>query len=236
MESRTHLQGYELNLAANLADRGPLRLDVLAGFRALDLNESLSLADDLMPLAAGFLTFNGAAVPTPSQATDSDIFRAANHFYGGQVGGRLSWQSDRFSITAVAKVALGATEEIVNINGSSTLFLPGTTPATAVGGILAQPSNSGQFYRSTFSVVPETGLELGYQLTPRLRATLGYTLLYWSDVARPGNQIDRTVNPIQVPTDQGFGMGGGPARPALPTIRESDFWAQGLTLGLLFRF
>src|SRR5439155_624080 len=81
---------------------------------------------------------------------------------------------------------------------------------------LALPSNIGHYYRSTFSVVPETGIEIGYRLTPRLRGTVGYRLLYWTQVARPGNQTDRTVNPAQVQTDAGVGIGGGPARPALP--------------------
>ena len=136
----------------------------------------------------------------------------------------------------MAKVALGATEQIVNINGGSTVLVPGAAPVSAVGGILAQQSNIGQHYHCTFGVVPEAGLEVGYQITPRIRATLGYTALYWSSVARPGNQIDRTVNPALPPTDAMFGIGGGPARPALPSLRESDFWAQGLNFGLMFGF
>ena len=90
--------------------------------------------------------------------------------------------------------------------------------------------------RFTFSVVPETGLQLGYQVTPWLRATVGYTLIYWTHVARPGNQTDRTVNPALVPTDPLFGIGGGPARPALPAVRESDFWVQGVNFGLVLTY
>jgi hypothetical protein len=236
MESRTWLEGYEVNLAANVAERGAMRFSVLGGLRILDLRETMSLSDNLFPAAAGFLTFNGAPVGVPSQLVDIDRFRVGNQFYGGQLGGRLGWQGSTFTINAIAKVALGATQEVVRIDGSTTVFAPGASPMSAPGGILAQPSNIGQHFRSTFAVVPEVGLEIGYQITPRLRATLGYTLLYWSAVARPGNQIDRTVNPAQVPGDFMFGMGGGPARPALVTIRESDFWAQGINVGLVFGF
>ncbi len=79
--------------------------------------------------------------------------------------------------------------------------------------------------------MPEIGLTLGYDLTPRLKATVGYTLLYWSDVARPGDQIDLNVDPAQL---------AGPhqttgAKPAF-VLHTSDFWAQGLNLGLDYRF
>ena len=57
----------------------------------------------------------------------------------------------------------------------------------------------------------------------------------WNDVVRPGNQIDRVVNPNIVPTDQDFGVAGGPRRPA-PLFNSSDFWAQGVNFGLHFRY
>jgi hypothetical protein len=236
VESHLRIDGYEFNLARSMASTGGVRFDVLGGFRALDMSESLSMRDRLTALAPGFLTFNGVPLPAGSEESDFDTFRTSNHFYGGQLGGRLGWLIGRLSASAWAKVALGVTQQLVDINGGSERFVVGTSPLSAPGGILAQPSNIGHYYRSTFSVVPETGLELGYQITPQLRATLGYTLLYWTHVARPGNQTDRTVNPAQVPTDPAFGIGGGPARPSLPAIRDSEFWVQGVNFGLLFAF
>ena len=47
--------------------------------------------------------------------------------------------------------------------------------------------------------MPEIGFTLGYDLTSRLKATVGYTLLYWSNVARPGDQIDLNVDSRQFP-------------------------------------
>lgn len=234
--SQIRMDGYEFNLGANFVRTESFRFDLLGGFRALDMSESLSIRDQLTALSSGFLTFNGAPLPAGSQETDFDVFATSNHFYGGQLGGRFGWQTGAFSIDAVAKVALGVTQQSVNIDGGSERFMYGASPLTVPGGILALPSNMGHYYRSTFSVVPQTGLEFGYQITPRLRATIGYTLIYWTNVARPGNQTDRTVNPAQVPTDPFFGIGGGPARPSLPAIRESDFWVQGVNFGLAFAF
>jgi Putative beta barrel porin-7 (BBP7) len=54
------------------------------------------------------------------------------------------------------------------------LFSPGQTPLTAPGGVLALPGNSGRRDYSAFSVVPEVGCNLGVQLAPRARATIGY--------------------------------------------------------------
>ena len=82
-----------------------------------------------------------------------------------------------------------------------------------------------------FSMMPEIGCTLGYDLTSRLKATVGYSLLYWSNVARPGDQIDLNLDPGQFPpptTTTGV-------KPQFD-LHTSDFWAQGVNLGLDFRF
>jgi hypothetical protein len=90
---------------------------------------------------------------------------------------------------------------------------------------------------STFSVVPEAGLTLGWNLNSQVKVTLGYTFIYWSEVARPGNQIDRNRNPSLIPTDPAFGNGlGGGARPAFNRFQENGYWAQGINFGVEFKF
>jgi Putative beta barrel porin-7 (BBP7) len=59
--------------------------------------------------------------------------------------------------------------------------------------------------------------------------------MYLSSVVRPGDQVDRTVNVANVPTSLAFGLPGGPASPA-PQFVRTDFWAQGVTFGVLFKF
>ena len=49
------------------------------------------------------------------------------------------------------------------------------------------------------------------------------------------SQIDLTLNPNLIPTSVTYGAPGGPARPS-PAIRGSDWWAQGVTAGLMFRY
>jgi hypothetical protein len=59
--------------------------------------------------------------------------------------------------------------------------------------------------------------------------TAGYDFLYWSRVARPGEQIDRSLNLTQSPV---FGTGTlvGPACPA-PLIDSTDYFVHGLNFG-----
>ena len=83
------------------------------------------------------------------------------------------------------------------------------------------------------AVVPEFGLNLGYQLTDHFRVTLGYTGIYWSNVVRPGQQISTDVNtdllpPIQQPIT-------GVNRPAF-AFDTTDYWIQGVNLGAEYRW
>jgi hypothetical protein len=56
------------------------------------------------------------------------------------------------------------------------------------------------------------------------------------DEEQPGAQIDRGINPTQNPSFNGVtSQLIGPARPA-PSFNVSDFWAQGLNLGVVIRF
>jgi hypothetical protein len=145
-------------------------------------------------------------------------------------------------LEGVAKVALGGTRSRATINGTNTITVPGEDPVTTPGALLAQPTNIGTYSQSNFTAIPEVGLTAGLQLTPRLKATVGYSLVYWSRVARPGDQIDAgavvgspdvlvNVNPTQF---SGGDLVGVPA----PQVRfiTSDFWTQGLSFGLDCRF
>jgi hypothetical protein len=99
---------------------------------------------------------------------------------------------------------------------------------------LAQASNIGRYNQNQFCVVPELGANVGYQLTPRLRLICGYTFIYWSRVARAGDQIDFNVNGSQLP-NSGIAPTGDTRHPAF-AFQQTDFWAQGINAGLDYRF
>ncbi len=234
--AQARLQGYDLSVAANLYRDNALSFDVLGGFRSLYLDESLTVTDSLTPVVPGFITFLGAPVDALTPVSDFDRFRTHNTFYGGKLAGRLIWQEDGLTVSALGGAAVGVTQQLAIVNGATTVSPPGAAPVTSPGGILAQPSNIGRWYHTTFSVAPEVGVDVGYQVNRWLRVNVGYTLVYWTHVARPGNQIDHTVNPAQVPLDPTFGTGGGPNRPAPPSFQQSDFWAQGVSFGITLTY
>ena len=84
-------------------------------------------------------------------------------------------------------------------------------------------------------------MTLCYQVTQRVRLTAGYNFLYWSNVFRPGEQIDRNLDAARIPnfcnldpTQCPHGL-INPPRPQ-PTNRDTGFWAQGISLGLEVKF
>jgi hypothetical protein len=78
----------------------------------------------------------------------------------------------------------------------------------------------------------------GVQLGP-LRAFIGYSFLYATSVARPGNQIDPLINPNQsealLKSISPTGLGSGPFVPTR-VVQSSTFWAQGVNVGLELRY
>lgn len=230
-----NLWGGEANFRRNWLCGCNGYLDALIGFRMLGLDENLAIQEDLMVLRD-----DSGRNASMTRFNVRDQFSTSNRFYGGQVGLEGEYRLGSWIFGARGKVGLGSTEQIVQINGSTTRTLPGQGPMTMPGGFLTQAStNIGRYTREEFSVVPELGLTLGYQCTDHLRLTLGYTFLYWSSVVRPGQQIDNQVNPTRIPFYSPRGMdpapNTGPARPAF-NFNGSDFWAQGLTFGLEFRY
>jgi hypothetical protein len=244
VSSDTWLQGAEANLLCNLCCSNPCvpcppnpcepacapasryRVSLIAGFRFLNLDEDLTITERLTLLPTAPPPF----VPG-STITVTDRFETRNWFYGPQVGVRAEWWRGRNFVNVLGKVALGVTHQEVIASGTTTFTTPGGASVTQPGGLLVQATNAGSRSRNRFSVVPEIGINVGRQLTDRLSVFAGYSFLYWSNVVRPGDQIDLGVNPTQLPTPAGPGVLVGPARPA-PVFRETSFWAHGLNVGL----
>jgi hypothetical protein len=224
----SRLWGAQENLLANLCCSCCGRVDLIAGFRYLELDEGLTITENLA-VEPGVPAIGGSFIGV------ADQFSTHDRFYGGQLGARAEyWRGNAF-VNVTGLVALGDTHQVVGINGTTVIAAPGMAPVALRGGILALPSNSGHFHRDDFSVVPEIGLNVGYQVLPHVRVFMGYTFLYWSDVVRPGDQIDRGVNLTQLPSNLTPGTLVGPARPAV-LFKDTDFWAQGINFGIEFRF
>ena len=223
------LWGMEANASGLAFDRGDLRLNLLGGFRYLNLRENLNL-DTNSTLLVTPGVFNGNLVNPGTTFIGSDEFGTSNEFYGGQLGFEGEWHRGAFFVSAFTKLGLGVTHERSKIDGSSVAVQPGGPTLTARGDTLALSSNIGTLTDDRFAVVPEVGINVGVQVNEHFSVHAGYSFLYWSDVVRAGDQIDRQVNINLIPT-QNLGFIAGPNVPAA-SLRHTDFWAQGLNFGM----
>lgn len=251
LNATTRLQGADLNVicvpcctpcvdpcANPCGPRRGYRVTALAGFRYLQLEEDLNITEvtqvnPVVGVSPG--QFAGSPLFGGSTIRISDGFSTENNFYGGQVGAQAEACWGRMFVNFQGKVALGVTQQVVEVNGQTTITSPTRVSTTTPTGFLATGSNSGRFTRDEFSVVPEVGVNVGGQITRHLRASVGYTFLYWSSVVRPADQIDVGLSGTQIRTDARFNPAAGPTRP-LALVQDTDFWAQGINFGLEYRY
>jgi hypothetical protein len=206
---------------------GCRRVDLLAGFQYLTLRESLTVTESPTFLPGG---------PFPDLSGRSfvvvDRFATRNQFYGGQLGFDARFRRGNWLIDLRALVGIGTTHQEVDIQGWQRVTDPAGGVTLYQGGLLALPgTNIGRVTRSDFSVVPQVGLNLGYQITSRIAVFAGYTFLYWSSVVRPGDQIDTVVDVTRVPNFITNATPVTPPRPINP-FKRSDFWAHGVNFGI----
>lgn len=212
--------GGEANTFFRLSSTDAIQLDLIGGFRYLGMQDTLEIS---------------ASVTNAGNGSIYDRFRVNNHFYGGQVGARIRASFDRLTASLATRVALGCTHQQFSISGNR--ILPEGVPDDgAPGGFYAVSSNLGNSSRNRLAFVPDVNLSVGYALTDHLTLTVGYTFLYWSSVGRSGDQIDRNnyntgLNPV-------FGAGTDRSGPRVPARLDNptDFWAQGVNVGLNLRF
>ncbi len=229
---RTNLAGAEGNLG--YAVNSCVVDWAYVGYRYLNLTESLALNTTFQALAPGFLPFLGTFQPAGTVGQISESFGTSNEFNGGQFGlvKRVAYRN--VSLDLRTSVALGETRQRVRIQGESTVTPPGGAAMTAPGGIFSQVSNIGTYTTNQFSVVPEVGATLYVRMLDCLIGSVGYNFLYWTNVVRPGEQIDRNIELQQTPFSGTFtGIPGG--RPTV-TNRRSDLTVHGLSAGLAISF
>jgi hypothetical protein len=195
------------------------RVDLTAGYRYWQLDEQVSFSQ---------------GTSTAPFFNTTDVFKTSNLFNGAELG--VVWQGRRgwWSLDTLMRVAFGNVQQNVTISGSSRL---GTAPTVVPNsGLLALSSNRGSYSRDVFTMVPEFGATLGYQVTRRLRATIGYSAIYWGNVVRPGDQVSLDINPALFPSvNNPNPTATGLQRPQFQFV-QTDYWVQGLSFGGEFRW
>jgi len=224
VDASSRLGGGDFNLLYNLYRADGWTVNLLGGYRFVELDETLNITANSTLFATTTYTDNMgnilATAPPGSIVTVFDQFRTRNDFNGGQIGTEFQYQWGRWLLGGMAKFAIGDMHEVITINGSTTVFPAGGTPVPLFGGNYAT-TQIGRYSMDKFAFVPEGQLNVGFAITPRIIGQVGYNFLYLSSVARPGNQIDNTYD--------------GVSHPGVP-MTSSSFWSQGITVGLRFNF
>ncbi len=241
----SQLWSVEANLRRKLCCGPNYWFDGLIGYRHLSLSDYVSIAENIGPRS------NGAGVSAGNTIV-RDYFGTNNIFNGVQVGIEAEWRfRPRLTLGGTFKVASGNMHQSILIDGTTTInngnfngnaFGSQTQP----GGLLAQGTNNGTHAVDRFVVIPELGVKLGWDITQHWRFYAGYNILYVSSVMRAGEQIDTRVNTSQnafAGVDANGRPNGTrgvltPGSPATPTVlyRTNEFWAQGVSLGLEYRY
>ena len=200
------------------------RIEFLAGYQTARLADSLLINSTITAL-----TTTPAPAGTISQLSDN--FRTTNRFNGMALGFNGILRERWWSLSGLVKLGFGNMERSVDIDGSSTITVPGNpgSTSTSANGLLARNTNAGSYVQSTFIVSPETNLTLGYRLNRRLEATIGYSYLGLPKVARVADQLDPQLasNLSNPPT--------GASTPSF-SLLSSNYALHSLNYGLQWRY
>jgi hypothetical protein len=205
LRANTRMNGLETNLACCLFSKDHCALNFLIGMRHLYLEEELTILQTSSATTGSSFTFEAR-----------DLFESSNRFYGAQIGVAGGAQCGPVYFGATSKIATGLCLSDVNTQGNVRVTTPGLV--TEFPGLLS--SRPGQLASDQIVFIPETGVELGVQCCKCMNLMIGYNFLYWSKVARPGDNLTNVINST---------IRNG-------ELNESSFWIHGLTATIGFRF
>jgi hypothetical protein len=224
VNTSSNVQGFEALGVLNLYEGPNVRFYGLAGYRFFQAKESLRIETD-----SALGTFGPPGIFTAHTVDEVDT---NNLFNGGLLGLRTNVTSGKYFIELDTKVSLGNVQQIVDRSGLTAGTLTtagGTTNTVSPYGIFVRSPNSGRFERNAVTLLPEGALRVGLN-GKRCRIYVGYSVIYLSDVVRPADQLNRTIDL------NSFINGTVSANGQPQGLVKSDFWVQGITLGFEFRY
>lgn len=210
VSSGASLIGSDFYLRQSWCQFSSTCIDLITGYQFTQIDETLHIGST-----------------TSNQSVQSielvDQFDTRNVFHGGLLGLISHTEGSCWSLTMLAKVGLGNTQETVRVDGNTVItdFLGNVN--TLSSGLLAQASNMGVHTNDEFTVVPEFNVRYTQHLSESVDLAIGYTYIYWSHVAQPGDQVNLNVD-----------LSGG-TQPLLNMVSD-DYWMQSLDFGITWWF
>jgi hypothetical protein len=190
--ARTIFSGGDINFR-RLLDRGErYRVELLAGYRQLYLDDELGSA-----FTVGAVGLPGLILP---RISGTDAIRSRNDFFGPQLGLYASTGWSRLTLEAHTALAMGVTASDLsfvrtrtgmgNPVATAALLTAVGVPPLVAGGLAAATTQFPLAGTSTggsvtyFGLVGEGGLRLNWRATDHFRLSAGYGFLYWNNVRR----------------------------------------------------
>lgn len=204
IQTQSEVYGGDVLVRNGLQMAGVGRLDFVWGYQFSRFNEDLRIE-------------SSTTVAPPPALVVFDEFDANNEFHGGVLGMQAEMDRGPFTVGFLGKVGLGNMHQTMTIDG-------GGNP-DPLRGLLAQTPNIGLHSRDEFAVVPEVNVNLGFRATENVDLMIGYSMIYWSDVVRPGSSLDLRTDVLAPINNQ-------------PPFRfnNTDFWVMGFNAGCQVRF
>jgi hypothetical protein len=259
--SRTsRIFGFDFDLGKNLCCADSYRVDVLAGFRYLTLNETFRIEESrtrtlqpMVPAALAGFANPADLTPSPTIASLTDAYTTNNRFIGGEVGGSAEVYEGRWVFSFLGKVAFGRVKEkpevagiqavtrgiattttTFNNNLAATVTTVGVgTTTTATAGNVTTTSNT-----TTTTAPSNSGLfnRNTFAALPEAGVTVGYQVtdnvrLYGGYNFLYLSDVFRANEPPVASIVVQPGHG-----PVGVPPRSTDFWAQGISAGLEVRY
>jgi Putative beta barrel porin-7 (BBP7) len=231
--TRTSFWGLEANASVALDGEG--KNTVFVGYRYLQMTDDLQVSGRYNLDAGGLAFINGLGLLTGATGNISDRVKTTNEFNGATLGWKYHGGFGRAALDLRASVAVGVGSERVRLEGLTQTADADGTPRSAASGLLVQASNAGVYGRDLMTVVPEVGARLSYMVAPGISLFGGYDFLYWASVMRAGDQLDHVIDTRQLPSSGNFVSGAPGFRPISP-LRDSAFWAHGVSVGVQFEY
>ena len=192
------------------------RLEFIGGYSHFEIKDNLAISSTTVSNA------------TARIRSYNDLFQAKNRFDGGQVGFEMVMTRGRWMARSLTKVHLGNMRQDVRIAGYSTDQTPPAGVNVTSGGLLTR-GNQGEYQRDVFAFAPEANFKLGYRFRKNVLLSVGYSFIYWDNVALTGDLIDPIVNGAELNTNS-FA-----SHPEFK-FKDSNLWVQGLDLGVVIDF
>ncbi len=237
--------GGEANIRSTFAWVGSVGIGGLVGFRYVDFHEDFDLGGRFSlfrPNIPGYADPPFSNVAGRMDILTRDTILAKNRFYGAQVGLDFEGNWNGLFVSLRPRIALGGVHQVVKIEGSSTTVLDGVTTRVTPGGLLFAPLDVGRTSRDRFSLIPELNLKVGYNFTPWLRGHIGYDIMGFYHMVRPGDVTVTSSTTTTLTSAPAAGTTGTSSTTAVtvtqPTFRfrDSDILIQGINFGVELRY